>query len=302
MKPTNTKEIPVKLFALSLAVVATLGFSSAWAQSSQSGHGMAGKDHGSMNMQADMQGGGAPSDARDPHEYAGGTTLETGPYALPGPREISLADEHTFGSLLIDSLEHVRVRNGGKETAYDAQARFGRDYDKLVVKAEGEHARGRLQNARTEFLWSHAVASYWDTQLGMRQDSGVAPDRTWLAFGVQGMAPYWFEIDATAYLGNNGRTALRLGAEYEMLLTQRLILQPRAEFNVYGKNDPARDIGSGLSDGVLGIRLRYEISRQFAPYIGVERTAKFGNTADLARRAGERTSETRWVAGLRFWF
>ena len=116
------------------------------------------------------------------------------------------------------------------------------------------------------------------------------------------MAPYWFEVDATAYLGGNGRTALRLGAEYELLLTQRLVLQPRAEFNLYGKSDLARDVGSGLSDGVFGLRLRYEFSRQFAPYFGVERIAKYGKTADLARNAGGVTGETRWVAGLRFWF
>jgi copper resistance protein B len=292
------KGIPMKSSALSLAVIATLGFSPAWAQSGHEGHDMATMDHGGM----DMQGGKAPADARDPHEYANGATLESGPYARPGPRELKLADEHSFASLLVDRLEHARVRNGGTETAYEAQAWFGRDYDKLVVKAEGEHARGKLQEARTELLWSHAVASYWDTQVGLRQDSGVGPDRSWLGIGVQGLAPYWFEVDATAYLGNNGRTALRLGAEYELLLSQRLILQPRAEINAYGKNDLARDIGSGLSDGVFGVRLRYEFSRQFAPYVGVERVQKYGNTADIARAAGEPTGETRWVAGLRFWF
>ena len=261
--------------------------------------GMAGMDHGDIKA----QGGDAPADARDPHAYSGGYTLESGDYVLPGPRQLKLADEHSFGSLLVDRLEHVRPRHSGStETAYDIQAWFGRDYDRFVVKAEGEHARGRLQEARTELLWSHAIASYWDAQVGLRQDSGVGPDRSWLAFGVQGMAPYWFEVDATAYLGGNGRTALRLGAEYELLLTQRLVLQPRAEFNLYGKSDLARDVGSGLSDGVFGLRLRYEFSRQFAPYFGVERIAKYGKTADLARNAGGVTGETRWVAGLGFWF
>lgn len=278
------------------ALVAAAGFQAAWAQS---GHDMVAMDHDGMSM----QGGPAPADARDPHEYAGGNTLDGGKYALPGPRELRLADEHNFGSLLVDRLEHARPRNRGTtETAYDIQAWFGRDYDRLVVKAEGEHARGRLQEARTELLWSHAIASYWDVQVGLRQDSGIGPDRSWLAVGAQGLAPYWFEMDATAYLGSQGRTALRLGAEYELLLTQRLVLQPRAEFNVYGKSDLARDIGSGLSDGVFGLRLRYEFSRQFAPYVGIERIAKYGKTADLARNAGEPAGETRWVAGLRFWF
>ncbi|MBU0751348.1 MAG: copper resistance protein B [Gammaproteobacteria bacterium] len=281
------------------AIVAISGFSSAWAQSGPA------MDHGGMNMQAaaDATDAQDTQDRRDPHAYADGFTLDSGKYALPGPRQLSLADEHSFGSLLVDRLEHAQVTRGGPSgTAYDMQAWFGRDYDRLVIKAEGEHANGRLQEARTELLWGHAVASYWDTQLGVRQDSGLGPGRTWLAFGVQGMAPYWFEVDATAYVGSDGRTALRLGAEYEMSFTQRLILQPRGEFNFYGKRDVAHDIGSGLADGVLGLRLRYEISRQFAPYLGVERTAKFGQTADIARAVGEPTGETRWVAGLRFWF
>lgn len=255
-------------------------------------------DHGDMKM----QGGAAPPDARDPHGYSGGYTLDSGPYALPGPRRLRLSDEHSFGALLVDRLERARTRHDGTATAYDAQAWFGRDYDRLVLKAEGEAARGKLQEARTEVLWGHAVATFWDTQLGVRYDSGTGPNRGWLAFGIQGLAPYWFEVDATAYLGDSGRSALRLGAEYELLLTQRLILQPRVEFNAYGKRDEARDIGSGLADGVAGLRLRYEVTRQIAPYVGVERAAKFGQTADLARAAGERTSETRWVAGLHFWF
>ncbi|MFH1873283.1 MAG: copper resistance protein B [Pseudomonadota bacterium] len=259
--------------------------------------GNAGMDHGDMKA----QGGNAPADARDPHAYSGGYTLDQGPDALPGARLLKLADEHSFGSVLFDRLEHVRGRDAGS-TAYDAQAWYGRDYDKLVIKAEGEVAAGRLQDARTELLWGHAVAPYWDTQLGLRHDSGVGPARDWLAFGIQGLAPYWFEVGATAYLGGNGRTALRLGAEYDVLLTQKLILQPRAEFSLYGKDDVAREIGSGLSNGVIGLRLRYEINRQLAPYIGVERSRKFGQTADLARAGGERTAETRWVAGVRFWF
>lgn len=254
-------------------------------------------DHGEMKM----QGGPAPADARDPHAYSGGYTLESGPYARTGPRELRLADEHNFGALLVDRLEWAHTRDGNS-TAYDAQAWFGRDYDRLVVKAEGDVAKGKLEEARTELLWGHAIATFWDTQLGVRYDSGAGPDRGWLAFGVQGLAPYWFEVDAAAYVGDEGRTALRLGAEYELLLTQKLVLQPRIELNLYGKSDQARGIGSGLSEAQTGLRLRYEFTRQFAPYIGVERVSTFGQTADLARAEGEKTGETRWVAGVRFWF
>jgi copper resistance protein B len=266
---------------------------------SQSGanSGMAGMGDGDRQA----QGGLAPADARDPHAYSGGYVLGTGTYAL-GTRQLRLADEHNFGSALVDRLERVYSRDSNA-TAYDAQAWFGRDYDRLVIKAEGEVAKGKLQEARTELLWGHAIAPFWDTQLGVRYDSGGAePERKWLALGVQGLAPYWFEVDATAYLGAEGRTALRLGGEYEILLTQKLILQPRVEVNFYGKDDAARDIGSGLSSAAAGLRLRYEINRQLAPYFGVERSSKLGKTADLARAAGELTGETRWVAGVRFWF
>lgn len=254
-------------------------------------------DHGDMNM----QGGPAPADARDPHAYSGGTTLVSGPYTLPLSQRLRMADEHNFASLRLDRLErsYASDNNG---TSYDAQAWFGRDYDRLVIKAEGDVARGKLQEARTEILWGHAIATFWDIQLGTRFDHGVGPERGWLAFGVQGLAPYWFEVDATAYVGEQGRTAFRLGAEYELLLTQKLILQPRVELNVYGKNDTERGLGSGLAESQAGVHLRYEFSRQFAPYIGVERVGKYGQTAKLARVEGEKTGETRWVAGVRFWF
>lgn len=259
--------------------------------------GMAAMDHGNMKM----QGGEAPDDARDPHAYSGGSTLETGPSVLPGPRQLRLADEHNFGSVVVNRLERGFDKDSNS-TAYDAQWSFGRDYDKLVIKAEGEVAKGRVQDARTEILWRHAVAPYWNTQAGVRYDDGVAAERGWLALGIQGLAPYWFEVDATAYIGDNGQTALRLGMDYEVLLTQKLILQPSLGVNFYGKNEPARDIGSGLSSSTAGLRLRYEFSRQLAPYVGVERTNKFGKTADLARDAGASTGETRWVTGVRFWF
>lgn len=258
---------------------------------------MAGMDHGDMQM----QGGSAPADARDPNAYSDGFTLDSGKYALPGPQRLRLADEHSFGAVLFDRLERAYGRDGDA-TSYDGQAWLGTTYNRLVLKAEGNYANSRLEEARSEVLWGHAIASYWDSQLGVRFDSGEGPNRTWAAFGVQGLAPYWFNVDATAYVGEQGRTALRLSAEYELLLTQRLVLQPRIEANFYGKSDAARGIGSGLSDAVAGLRLRYEISRQFAPYVGVEWAGKIGQTADIARAEGKPRNETLWVVGVRFWF
>ncbi len=276
----------IRTVCLITSVALAYGIASAGAQQPSEKPGMTPHmDHGSM------QGGPPPADARDPHAYSGG-------YAR-GP--LQLADERSTGSLLMDRFESVRGRDN-TETAYDLQAWYGRLYDRAVLKAEGEFDGGKLHDARTELLWGHAVGAYWDTQLGVRHDSGVKPERNWLAFGVQGLAPYWFEVDATAYVGEQGRTALRLEAEYELLLTQKLVLQPRFEANFYGKRDDARERGSGLSDAVAGVRLRYEIRREFAPYVGIEWAGKYGGTADHARAAGERTRESRLVAGLRFWF
>ncbi|MCR4346218.1 MAG: copper resistance protein B [Sulfuricaulis sp.] len=251
-------------------------------------HDMGSMDHGSM------QGGSPPPDARDPHAYSGG-------YTLPPDRPLRMADEHNFGSLMIDRLERVRTRDNSS-TVYDLQAWYGRTYDRVVLKAEGDVDDGKLQDAHTQMLWGHAISAYWDTQLGVRHDSGEEPSRTWLAFGVQGLAPYWFEMDITGYVGEHGRTALSIEAEYELLLTQKLILQPRVEANFFGKRDAERETGSGLSDLAAGVRLRYEIRRELAPYIGIERSSKFGGTADFVRAEGKQAKETRVVAGLRFWF
>jgi copper resistance protein B len=292
----NNKRIISFRTCLRLAPVAlALGASVAWGQEQAAPAAtpgaadvMHGMDHGSM------QGGAPPPDARDPHAYSGG--YDFGP--IPRPH---LADEHSVGSLLVDRLESARTRDN-TSAEYDLQAWYGRTYDRAVLKAEGEVDGGDLEDARTELLWGRAVAAYWDTQLGVRYDGGEGQGRNWLAFGVQGLAPYWFELDAAAYLGEEGRTALRLEAEYELLLTQKLVLQPHLEASFYGKRDDERELGSGLSDAAAGLRLRYEIRRELAPYVGVEWTGKYGGTADHARAAGERIRETQLVAGLRFWF
>jgi len=309
METKQMKTIQLVIVMFSMATI--------WAQSANAAGTMQGMDHNSMENVAaspansdemknmdpagagsekatSMQGGAAPADARDPHAYSDG--YDFGP--IPPPR---MADQAYMGAVMFNRLERARSSDNSFN-AYDMQGWFGKDYDRLVLKAEGEVAGGKLQEGRTELLWGHALATYWNSQLGLRYDSGLEPDQSWLAFGVQGLAPYWFEVDATAYVGEQGRTALRLETEYELLFTQKLILQPRVEINLYGKNDPARDIGSGLSDAVTGLRLRYEFTRQLAPYAGIEWAEKFGETANLVRAAGAKTSETRWVAGVRFWF
>ena len=262
--------------------------------------GMQGMDHGAGGMK--MQGGSAPPDARDPNAYADGFVNGSGLYAIGPNRSLHMADEHSFATVLVDRLETVDT-NSGRSTSYEAQAWFGNSYNKLVIKTEGEVEKGRVHEARNELLWSRAVSTYFDTQLGIRNDSGSGrPSRNWLAFGVQGLAPYWFEVEATGYVSQDGRVAARFAAEYELLLTQRLILQPRIEANVYSKDDRDVGIGSGLANAAVGLRIRYEFSRQFAPYVGLEKYSTFGRTADLVRASGGRTSDTRVVAGVRMWF
>ena len=255
-------------------------------------------DHSAMKMQP--QGGEAPANARDPHAYSSGYTLTDGPYALAIPKRLTLADEHSFWSVLGDRLEY---NNDENSTVYDVQGWYGTTFERAVVKAEGDVVQGQLVESQTELLWSHAVTAYWDTQLGVRFDQyDEGESRQWLALSLQGLAPYWFEVDIGAYVGENGRTALSAEAEYELLLTQRWVLQSRVEMSINGKDDEINGVGKGLSALSAGMRLRYEFSRQFAPYVGIEWTQKYGNSADFARAKNEEVSNTSVVAGLRFWF
>jgi copper resistance protein B len=214
---------------------------------------------------------------------------------------MQMDDNATFAMFKLSRFERA-FSDDGPSTDWKADAWIGGDIDKLWLRSEGEHAHGGLEQADVEVFWNHAVAAFWDTQLGVRQDFGQGPNRTWAAFGIQGLAPYWFEVDLTGYVGDSGRTALRAEIDYEILLTQRLILQPRLEVNAYGKSDPTAGIGSGLDDAQAGLRLRYEIRREFAPYVGVEWVRRFGQGTDFVREAGQPARETQWIVGVRIWF
>ncbi|MFV0283419.1 MAG: copper resistance protein B [Castellaniella sp.] len=256
-----------------------------------SAHNMDAMDHGDMQM----QGGSAPPGARDPDAYSDGYVRNAGKYALPPSEKLVMSDMHNFGSVNFDRLEYVRAR-GEEWAAYEGEAWYGSIYTRAVIKAEGEVASGKLQESRTQLLWRHAVSTFWDTELGVRFDHDRgAPNREWLAFGFKGLAPYWFEVDATAYVGPSGRSALGLKAEYDILLTQKLYLQPSVEVNFYGKNDERRGIGSGLADGTAGSRLKYEITRQFVPYVVSTRSTRLDgrDQAAGAHRWGS-NSAIRW--------
>lgn len=254
----------------------------------------AAEHHGDHVMSHDAVGeASAEEDLRDPDAYSAG-------YDFTSRSRPVMADEHYFAGLLVDRLEHADAENSSFIT-YDLKTWLGRDYDRLVLEAEGDVDGGKVEESATELLWSHAVASFWNARLGARVDTGEGPDRSWLAAGFEGLAPYWFEVDATFYVGENSRTAFAVEAEYELLLTQKLVLQPRLEAEFFGKSDPERELGSGLSEASAGLRLRYEFVREFAPYVGIEWAGKFGGTADYARDANVDPRETRVVGGVRFW-
>ncbi|MEO7917625.1 MAG: copper resistance protein B [Dokdonella sp.] len=202
---------------------------------------------------------------------------------------------------LADRLE-TRHTQQGSLLAWDASVWVGRDNNKFLLRTEGEMVKGRTEEGNVEALWAHLIARWWEVVAGIRNDFRPGPARNWLALGVTGLAPYRFQVEATAYVGDAGRTAMQLQTEYELLLTNRLILQPRLELNACGKDDPSRGIGSGVSDLELGLRLRYEIRREIAPYVGVAWVNKFGETADLARAQGAASHEVQAVAGPRVWY
>jgi copper resistance protein B len=212
-----------------------------------------------------------------------------------------MEDDPLLFKLMVDQLEW-RDADGGDLWAWEADAWIGKDLNKLWLKTEGERAGSETEGAEIQALYSRAVAPYWDLQIGWRHDLRPRPERDWLAVGFKGLAPYWFEVDATLFAGGNGQVAARLQGEYELMLTQRWVLSPELELNVHGKDDEETGVGSGLSDLELGLRLRYEIRREFAPYIGINWEKKFGNTADFAEEGGEATDDLQFVVGIRAWF
>ena len=210
-------------------------------------------------------------------------------------------DNRIFGHVLFDQLEG-RTDGRNVNFKWDGQAWLGTDYDKLWVKSEGSYQHdGKVDDGRTELLYDRAITTYFDLQGGIRSDIDSQPTRNWAAFGAQGLAPLFFDLEATGYISDQGHLAARIQASYDLLITQRLILQPEVEVNFYSKSDFSRRMGAGLSDIDAGLRLRYEITRKFAPYLGVAYSGKFGQTSNLARRAGENTGDVRLVFGIRTW-
>lgn len=206
------------------------------------------------------------------------------------------------GKLLIDRFEY-RAQRGRDGYAWDGEGWYGGDYDRLWVKSEGEGGFGAaLESAEVQLLWSHAIDPWFNLQTGLRYDIRPTPDRAHFAVGIQGLAPYFIEVDAALFLSDRGDLTARLEAEYDQRITNRLILQPRTEIEFAAQDAPSDGIGAGLSSIDAGLRLRYEIVPEIAPYLGVEYERKIGKTARLARGAGEDVGGWRLVFGTRAWF
>ncbi len=221
--------------------------------------------------------------------------------AFPDVAGHTAHDDSIHSYWLIDRLEAWDA-DEGTGIGWEALAWVGKDIDRLWLRSEGERSGGTTESADLEVLYGRNVARWWDAVVGIRHDFGEGPSQTFLAFGVMGLAPQKFEIEATAYVGQSGQTALRLEAEYDTLLTNRLILQWLAEAELHGREDERRGIGAGLGTVEAGLRLRFEITRQFAPYIGVVWERAYGDTADFRRADGHGVNDTRVVAGVRIWF
>lgn len=206
-------------------------------------------------------------------------------------------------SQVMFNLAEYQVRDGKDGYRWDGEGWFGGDIDRAVVKTEGSGAfPDGVEAAEAQALYSHAIGPYFDLQAGIRHDFAPSPTRTYATIGVEGLAPYMFDTEAAVFLSTKGEVLGRLEGWYDQRLTQRLVLQPRIELNLSAQDIPATRVGAGLSDAELGLRIRYEFARKFAPYVGVSYGAKTGRTASYARADGKDVTTTSLVAGVRFWF
>ena len=212
-------------------------------------------------------------------------------------------DNEIFATFLADRLEY-QTREGNETLFWDLQAWIGTDYHRLYLESEGEYLLDSedVEEAEIELLYGFNISVFWDLRIGLRHDFEPKPSRTFAAIGLQGLAPYWFEVETTAYISDEGDISATLEAEYDILLSQRLILQPLIETDIALQQVEENRVGQGFNDIELGLRLRYEIRREFAPYIGVSWSRKLGETADMAEDEGEDIDVTSFVAGIRFWF
>ncbi|HTF68556.1 MAG TPA: copper resistance protein B [Edaphobacter sp.] len=211
-------------------------------------------------------------------------------------------DNRIYAHVLFNQLEG-RTSGSGSALRWDGQGWVGTDMNRLWVKSEGFVNGSTVSDSDHEVLYDRPLPRmrYFDAQVGVREDLDSGPSRTWGAVGIQGLAPNFFEFSPTFYFSDGGNVGGRLEGSYDLRVTQRLVVQPQAELNFYNKSDPERGTGSGLSDLDAGVRLRYAISRKFAPYLGFAYTGKYGDAASFARQAEDAVDSPTFVFGIRIW-
>lgn len=227
------------------------------------------------------------------------------PIAMAAARS-ALKSSHGSGnhSFFIAERLELASNDGDTFTLLQGQGWIGGDINKLWLKAEAEWAAEEsvFEELELQALFSRAISPFWDLQLGLRHDFDPEPSRDYAVIGIRGDAPYWIEVDAALFVSDQGDASARLEAEYDIRLTQRLLLQPRVEVDAAFATDREIGVGSGLSSIEAGLRLRYEASRRIAPYVGVHWTDTFGDTSRLRKSEGDDADSLSLVAGLRFWF
>ncbi|NNC66008.1 MAG: copper resistance protein B [Gammaproteobacteria bacterium] len=214
---------------------------------------------------------------------------------------IQLMDKNVFYMLDVEELE-LTTFGDSHDYAWDADFWAGTDLNRLWIKTKGEAAAGGNDHSELQILYSRAIAPFWNLQAGVRHEFEPKPEQNAAVLAVEGLAPYGFEVEAELLFADGGPTTLRLRTNYELLLTQRLILTPEAELTAYSGSDALRGTGSGLGRIEIGLRLRYEYRREFAPYIGLYWVRLHGETGDLAVLGGHNADDLELVAGLRFWY
>ncbi|MEO7191817.1 MAG: copper resistance protein B [Vicinamibacterales bacterium] len=221
--------------------------------------------------------------------------------AFPDVGQHNVGDRALHSYVLLDRLEW-QAGAGPNSVTWDNMGWIGGDLHRIWFRTEGERTAGRLDSGQVRGLYGRAVARWWDVVAGIRYDVRPGPGQAWVAVGLQGLAPGWFDVEATAFIGARGRTQARLEAETDVLLTNRLMLQPRIDVEIAGKSDPEHGVGAGLSSLEAGLRLRYELRREVAPYVGVTWVRPFFGTAAIARSRENTGSGAKLAVGLRLWF
>ncbi|GBQ13755.1 copper resistance protein B [Swaminathania salitolerans] len=224
---------------------------------------------------------------------------DDGPTYIDGVKPVM--DQGIWVHGLLNQFEG-RLDGANSSFRWDGEAWAGGDYNRLWLRSEGTITKGRMDDGDQELLYSRSISTYFDVQSGIRVDLDSGPTRTWAAFGLQGLALYQFEFQATGYVSDRGRFASRFEGSYDILITNRLILQPQVELNLYSKADKPRGSGAGLSDIDTGLRLRYEIWRKFAPYIAVTYDGYLEQARHFARERGDTAGALRLTFGIRSWF